>query len=389
MFTVEKVTSRADFAALEGQWNELLAHSASDAITLTHQWLLTWWDVFGEGRELNLILVREGEILIGIAPFLRRTVRHFGLNFRRVEFLASGEDECDEICSDYLDFLLRIGNEEVALGAILDGLMEQKNWDELVLTDISGESPHLPLLHKLATARELEIQTTREQMCIFVTLPATHDQLLAGVSGQNRKRLSKDRRTATKISARVQKVVTLEEWEAAFEILVDLHQNRWTARGEPGSFSSEKFMKFHRELAPKMLERGWLQLWILWQDGEALSALYDFVYAGKIFYYQSGMTTQSGAIRSPSLLLRGFALEEAIGAGLTECDFLKGEIGSYKFGWGGATRPIVQLRLARGGAKEAVFKGADHFVNELRPLKRRLLRALKRGRLVKTPSPIS
>ena len=386
MISVEKVTTRADFAALESEWNELLCHSASNAITLTHQWLLTWWDVFGQDRELNLIVVREGELLIGIAPFLRRAVRRFGLPFRRLEFLASGEDERDEICSDYLDFLLRTEHEEAALGAILDSVLNENDWDEMVLTDIAGESPHLALLQKLTATRGLKMETTREQMCIFVALPATREQLLAGVSGQNRKRIAKDRRTFAQNGARVQKIETLKEWQANFEVLVNLHQSRWISRGEPGSFSSEKFLRFHRELAPRMIAQNWLQLWILWQNDQPLAALYDFVYNRKIFYYQSGMAPENGAIRSPSLLLRDFALEDAIGAGLTECDFLKGEIGSYKFGWGGQTRPIVQVRLARGGAREAVFQRADRLKNDLRPVKRRIQRALRRSRAAKTPA---
>jgi CelD/BcsL family acetyltransferase involved in cellulose biosynthesis len=152
----------------------------------------------------------------------------------------------------------------------------------------------------------------------------THDKVIANLSGQYRKRLRKDRRAVEGLGERlhVQVVEDAEGFNAAFDTLARLHQERWTARGEPGSFSSDKFMRFHRAAAPKMMAQGWAKLWILHLDGEPLGALYDLVYAGKIFYYQSGMSAKKGVpILSPGLLLRDIGLENAIQMGLTECDF--------------------------------------------------------------------
>lgn len=380
MITIEKVTTREDFARLEDEWNELLVTSESNSITLTHQWLLTWWDVFHEDRELCLLLARDGGKLVGIAPLLKRTVRHYGLlPFKRIEFLASGEDEADEICSDYLDFILSPVQAREALDAILNHLLKQEGgWDELLITDIAGLSPNLPLLKELGEARGLSWQVTREQMCIFVPLPKDHTALLANVSSQKRKRINKDRRVSKELGMVAQQVNTKEGFDEAFNILVRLHQERWTSKGFPGSFASEKFSRFHRELVAKLLDKGWTQVWLLWNGDEPLYAIYDFVYAGKVVHYQSGMGTAPGSILSPGLLLRDFSFEKAIEDGLTECDFLKGDINSYKLSWQGDTRPIIQVRLARGGAKESLYEGATGLVDKLRPVKRNVLNRLKK-----------
>lgn len=377
MIQVEKITSRQGFARLEAEWNALLSQSGSDTITLTHQWLLTWWDVFGEGRELCLLLARESEKLVGIAPLLKRRVRRLGVPLRRVEFLASGELEADEICSDYLDFIIQKERESEILGAFLDFLTKDKTWDELVLTDISGESPNLAVLRELGKMRGLSFEVTREQTCIFVSLPASRDELVASISSQKRKRLNKDRRTVEERAMRVQSVASSDGFEAAFETLVALHQERWTSRGFPGSFSSAKFLRFHRELAPKILAHGWIQIWVLWQDDAPLCAVYDFVYAGKIFHYQSGFSDLETPLLQPGMLIRDYALEAGIARGLTECDFLKGEIGGYKSSWGSQTRPILQVRLARGGGREAAFQAVSRVAERLRPWRRRVLQKLK------------
>jgi CelD/BcsL family acetyltransferase involved in cellulose biosynthesis len=203
---------------------------------------------------------------------------------------------------------------------------------------------------------------------------------MASMSGQNRKRISKDRRFLADGRAQVKMFDSHEGFFEAFDTMVRLHQERWVARGEPGSFASSKFMRFHRTVAPKLLSQGWAKLWLLVVDDEPVCALYDFIYANKIYYYQSGLKIGEGPVRSPGLLLRDYGLDEAIGLGMSECDFLKGDEGSYKFGWGPKTRPIIQVRLARGGAKEVAYHGATGLVNTLRPLKRQLTGALRRSR---------
>lgn len=378
MIKVEKISARAAFAELQTQWNGLLERSGSNTVTLTHQWQLTWWDVFSQGRELFVLLAREGENLVGIAPLLQRRVRRFGVPLRRLEFLASGEDEADEICSDYLDFIIETGRESEVVGAMLDFLAHDKSWDELLLTDISGESPNLQPLRNGSDLHGFSLEVTREQTCIFVPLPASRDELLTTISSQKRKRLNKDRRTVAENGMRVEVTDSGDGFETAFETLVQLHQERWTSRGFPGSFSSAKFLRFHRELAPQMIERGWLKIWVLWQEDAPLCAVYDFVYGGKIFHYQSGLSGLETPLLQPGMLIRDFALQDGIQRGLRECDFLKGEVGGYKMSWGGQTRPILQLRIARGGPKEAVFQGVSRVVEALRPLRRRLLARLKK-----------
>ena len=380
MITIEKVTARAELLRMEAEWNALLRSSASDTITLTHEWISTWWDVFRGGRGLFVLLAREDGKLVGIAPLLRRRVRRFGILLRRIEFLASGEAEADEICSDYLDFVIETGREREVLGAITEFLARDKGWDELLLTDIAGESPNVAVLRELGAKPGWSFAVTREQTCIFVPLPASRDELLKTLSSQKRKRLRKDRRVFAEQEMRVQKVDTSEEFETAFAHLVNLHQERWTSRGYPGSFSSGPFMKFHRELARKIVPHSWLKIWILWQEDTPLCAVYDFVYGAKIFHYQSGLSARETPLISPGMLIWDFALEDGIEHGLSECDFLKGEVGSYKTSWGGQTRPILQVRLARRSVRENVFQGVNRVVDWLRPWRQRAFEILKKVR---------
>ncbi|HLG14441.1 MAG TPA: GNAT family N-acetyltransferase [Blastocatellia bacterium] len=394
MNTVEKITTREGFAALEQEWNALLQQSASNSLTLTWEWLATWWEVFGEDRELCILVAREADQVIGIAPLARRTVQHYGvLPFRRLEFLASGEDEADEICSEYLDFILRRGHEVRALEALFAHLQADDDWDEFLLTDIAEESPNLPLAQQLVKAGGAAWQVARTQTGIFKPLPAGYEAFLAGISSGYRQKIRRDTRAAIAngvefvivsgaqraedscsldVGIPTRMVTTVEGFNENFETLIRLHQERWTSRGERGVFASSKFARFHRLVGPRLLAKGWVELYLLVSDRRPIAALYDFIYGNKMYYYQSGLASDQQAIHSPGILIRGLAIKRAIGLGLAECDFLKGRIEGYKAGWRGEIRNILQVRIARAHSKEAVYKTAAKVIDGLKQLKRSL-----------------
>ncbi len=376
MLTVEKITTREEFHRLGPVWNSALERSAANTLTLTWEWLSTWWDVFGEGRELYTLVVRDEEEIIAIAPLLRRTVQHYGLiPFRRLEFLASGEDEADEICSEYLDFILLRGREEQALETIFAYLQEQEeDWDEILLTDIAGESKSLPVLKRLCEWKGFKLEELRNETCIYVNLPSQWQTLIESVSPTFRQRIKKDRRLISNINANLRIIDGAEGFDENFRALVRLHQLRWTSRGEPGVFSSSKFSRFHEMLAPRALSKGWIRLFVLSVDEKPMAALYDFVYGNKMYYYQSGFDIEDSPIRSPGLLIRSYAIENAIESGLYECDFLKGDISGYKAGWRGQTRSILQVRMSRAQSKEAIYVATTKLVDGLRHIKRALKR---------------
>jgi CelD/BcsL family acetyltransferase involved in cellulose biosynthesis len=381
MLTIEKITTREGFHRLGAVWNRTLERSAANKITLTWEWLSTWWDVFSEGRELYLLVVRDSEEIIAIAPLLRRVVQRYGLiPFRRLEFLASGEDEADEICSDYLDFILVRGREEQALEALFAYLQEQAaEWDEILLTDIAGQSASLPILNKICQREGVKLEELRNETCIYVSLPSAWETLVESISPTFRQRIKKDRKVASEIGAKLRVIDSAEVFEENFRALIELHQARWTSRGEPGVFSSSKFTRFHETLAPLILPKGWIRLFMLVVDEKPVAALYDFVYDNRMYYYQSGFDIAHDRIRSPGLLIRSYAIENAIESGLQECDFLKGDTNGYKAGWRGETRNILQLRLSRAQSKEAIYTATTKLFDGLRQIRR----ALKR---VATPS---
>ena len=379
--TAELITTRAALWQLAPAWNALLRESASDTLSLTWEWLSAWWDVFGDSRELYVIVIRSGEEVIGIAPLLRKRLLHYGLlPFRRLEFLASGEDEADAICSEYLDFILRRGREAEALRSIFAYLRaHQGDWDEILLSSIREDSSGVNLLITLCEDAPLRASVVDKDEGSYLPLVSDFERQLATLGRRFQKNLRRDRRAVERGVATLRVIESAEEFDANFDKLVKLHQNLWRARGHSGVFASEKFTRFHRGLAPALLQRGWIKLFALSVADETVAVLYAFTYSGKMLYYQSGMTRASGPVSSPGTLVQSFAIEEAIKAGLSEFDVLGGGADGYKARWGVSRRGILQLRLARPQTKEVAYRAATHLVAALRKVKRSLAGAKARA----------
>lgn len=151
-----------------------------------------------------------------------------------------------------------------------------------------------------------------------------------------------------------------------FDTLMALHQERWTAEGEPGVFAAQRFVEFHRTLVREWIPTGRALLAQLSVGGEPVAVLYGFVSGRKFDFYQSGVRRSGGgpALRSPGNLAHLLLMRALSERGLQEYDFLRGS-SAYK------------ERLATGG-------------NELAGVRvhRRSLRALGRRAMGRTGATV-
>jgi CelD/BcsL family acetyltransferase involved in cellulose biosynthesis len=128
-------------------------------------------------------------------------------------------------------------------------------------------------------------------------------------------------------------------------ILASLNRERWQEEGS--SFRTERYHKFHTELARRLAERGWLWLSVLTIDGEPAAARYDFVYGGKVWCMQGGWKP---SLRNANLgtIMTGEVIDWAIRNGIREYDFLGGE-DHYKRRWANAERTLSDIEAFNPG----------------------------------------
>ena len=79
MLFIEEIRDTVKLKSLANKWNNILSQSESDSIFLTWEWVFNWWQVYGSGKQLRVLVVRDQhEDIVAIAPFYAHTKRFLG-----------------------------------------------------------------------------------------------------------------------------------------------------------------------------------------------------------------------------------------------------------------------------------------------------------------------
>ncbi len=359
LFQLSLVDTRPGFLALAGEWNALLQTTSADGIFLTWEYLSTWWEVYGENYQPCLILARN-EIgqLIGIAPFAIGPGGGLRRYLRQLSFLGG---ECESL-AERQDFIVASGHEQQFGRACWELLQHHRGWDVLRL-DYARNSSALQAFTTAADQAGYAISEQHRPTWV-ASLPASWEQFLATRSSKFREMTRKKLRKLQ--SGHTVKFHTVDdsspELPGAMDLLMQLNHQRWQEANR--SFHTPRFREFHRKLAPRFAQRGWLSLNLLEIDGNISAARYDFRYQGQLWGFQSGWTSQH-ADRSVGHLALAYTMQQAISQGVTEFDFQAGSA-AYKEQWAEPGEPLMEIEIINANPLRAHFYGlARQFLQNL------------------------
>lgn len=351
----------ATTSQLEGlapEWEALMARSDGDEPMRSPTWVTAWWRCFGGGRRLRVVTFRQGPRLVGVVPLCLRTAWLApGVPVRRLDLLPSGEPEAEEIASEYIGPVVERGLEQPVADRLAEVLASDAlgRWDELVMPSMGLHGALVPILNG-AFERLGSVKLELTGGAPHIPLPASWDEYLARLSGSHRHLVRSslrafDRWTGGNAELRVAR--TARELEVGAAVLRELHAARWGAAGAPGLFAAPRFREFHDRVMPELLARGALELLWLRARGEPVAALYNLVWQGKVYFYQSGRRPGLPSAVRVGVVLHALAIRRAIELGRREYDFLAGA-SRYKQELALAVRPIGRLRVVRRGAVDRV-----------------------------------
>ncbi|MFQ5754441.1 MAG: GNAT family N-acetyltransferase, partial [bacterium] len=159
MLKINEITSFDEFIKLQVEWNELLSQCENDSVFLSHEWFKVWWKHFGENKQLFILLVREEETLVGIAPLMRVTEKIGNIRLfpsRQIRFIENCE-------APHVDFIIKKNRLDV-LQFIFNYLESVRNqWDIIILENVPNNSFILKykLKNKYRSLLKFQIQQTR------------------------------------------------------------------------------------------------------------------------------------------------------------------------------------------------------------------------------------
>lgn len=370
---VQRITSWPELAALEMEWNTL----AAGLPLRSWDWLATWWKHYGvpsgsrftpaiNERELFLLAVyREPNFnhggpvreLVGIAPWY---IDRSALKGNVVRWLGDGE-----VCTDHLSLICRPNDIPVVVESLAKTLTEQfDDWDRLEFSAVDADDVPIQNLAAALADRDCTVSQEATDSVWIIDLPASWDDYLAAVSKSHRKQLRQlERRVLDSSRTAWHYVENADQFETAWNILVDLHQRRRTSLGEPGCFASQTFHNFHREVAKRLLGRGQLRMAWLELDGSPAAAEYHLAGRHTTYAYQGGVDPNR-LHEEPGRLSTIHCLRLAIQERHSKFDFLRGDE-PYKAHWRAMPNSVVNYRVVPNRRLARLRDNALVFVDTL------------------------
>ncbi|WP_224249148.1 GNAT family N-acetyltransferase [Hyalangium gracile] len=361
---VEIVHEHAVLARMRSEWDALL--DASDAGPFNAwEWIYPWCRRIAPDRRPLVLTARDRTgTLVGLMP-LGFELRHvLGRQVGRLSFLGE-----THIGSDYLDVVARRGMEEAVTRAFAHGLREMHGgWDVLDLTDLHEDSLTVKVLRE--TFPELEVRVTERYVCPYETFtPGEPFDAFLKRTGRRDNFLRRRKWLEKQEGYRIERTEAPGELAGPMTDFFRLHAARWAEDGGSQGIKGKGVESFHRDATQFLAERGRLRMYIMKVGGQAVASVYGILHRDTFIYFQSGYDP-AWRNRSVGLVLVGETFKDAIEAGLTEYDFLRGTE-TYKSDWTTKQRRTVSVRIH-------ATQGAGHWFTRHEEVARDAREVLKR-----------
>jgi CelD/BcsL family acetyltransferase involved in cellulose biosynthesis len=336
----EVVRDYDSFVALEHEWNDAVERAQIPHPFLRHEWVRTWWDSFAAsprfarsgdaGTQLHVIVVRDQEHIVGIAPLMREHAVVYGLPVRRLALIANDH-------TPRTDFVVA-GDESEIYRAIWNSLgAEMDRCDVLQLTQLPRTSPTISAMSHLTSAEHLRSGTWKSCDSPYLELTGTWESYWASLSAKFR---SNVRNRLTRLNQIGTPALEILSDKTAIAAALDdawrLEASGWKDQEGTSIASDPAVRSFYTLLAERAAECGWLRLLFLTVGGKRIAVSYSAVYDGRLFLLKTGHDREFHAC-SPFKLLTYLATQEAYARGLREIDFL-GDTEPWKQEWTSTVR---------------------------------------------------
>ena len=269
-------------------------------------WLNAWWQVFGAGYEPLVLVVREGDEIIGIAPLKIKD---------GVASLIGDNSVCD-----YLDFIATSGKEDAFARAMLDYLagsgiksliMETLRPESIARHNVANEAK---LSDKSATCSQIDVS-------FEMGLPPTWEEYLASLESKQRRDIERKMRQLDRVAEARFRV--LRDSEVGEAELTSFFQMMGESRRDKAQFLTAEMRSFFEKITVSMSVYGLLRLAFMELGVARVASILYFEYNDRIYLYNSGYMPQYSEMHV-GLVSKLYCIRQAIEERKKVFDFLKG-----------------------------------------------------------------
>jgi hypothetical protein len=309
-------------------WTDVQERSRHSFFT-SWGWLRCWLDCLPTSVRPRILLAETHDGIVGLGLLNRHRLRRAKVVTSHGLFLnETGDELLDELTVEHNGLLADTGCAADVQRAGIEFLLEQvSDWDEIHWGGIDADDGLSQILDN--SPLNIRRQVIKECACATVNLAALREsktEYFAKLSSNTRQQV---RRSMRLYDAEGKLELDSADSPADAVVFYDemkrLHQAYWEEKGKRGAFGTEFCDRFHRRLIADRLPHGEIQLLRVRSGTTILGYLYNFVYQGRVYCYQSGFDYDEDPKRKPGLVSHALAVQHNLDQGAAVYDFLGGD----------------------------------------------------------------
>jgi CelD/BcsL family acetyltransferase involved in cellulose biosynthesis len=348
MLNILVLDDAREFAALEGDWEDLYHHSPRATPFQSWDWLYSWWEFYGEYYQLRLITIRDEGLLVGLIPLMLKRQGGFG----RLLFIGTG-------LTDYHDILARKGWERKVSEAGGQAIKEIGGWHVLDLQLLPPGAAVWNLYQEWSGPR---IRLDQESCVVIEVKP--WEELLGSLRSNERKIVRRTLRRAEADGAHYERV-DADNVEQAAQKLVALHREAWQDRDIAPEHLTWRFEAFLTAAARRTVASGLGEIAEFRRNGEVIISKYWIYGRDFVGGYMIGASQKALQRYQYSSLDIYNGINIARSRNVPYLDLLRGAE-PYKLRWSPRIIPVHQAILGRSLASWQPYAGYRALYSKVR-----------------------
>ncbi len=322
---IEVVSDRETLRGLQRSWDRLVEEADIDHPFLGHDWICSWWDCFGAGKELHVLLVRAGGRLRAIAPLMLSREKMYGLRVRRLGSLYNPH-------TPRMDFIVAPGAEDAYRSVWRHVRDVSDRWDVLEVAPMLAGSPTLMSLSELATGDGFKFNVWHGEDSPCMPFRGTWENYVQQLSHNHRTKIRKGMNRLSRLGdIRLEAISAGKRLTDALGDGLRIEAAAWKEKTGTAICSQPDVERFYKLFAERAAASGMLRLLFLTVAGTRVAFAYALHYRDKLYVLKAGYDP-AYARYSPYNLLCCLVFKDGFEQRLQEYEFL-GNNEAWKLDW--------------------------------------------------------
>lgn len=301
------------------EWRGLERRVADVPLAACSNWTAAWLHAYRDTVDARVVIAEQEGRVCGIALLANSRQQQAGpCRLTTTHLGTAGEADGESACVEYNGLLAEEGVRSAFASRLVDLARADRSIDEVRLDGFQESTGH-----ELLSALPGAAVTTRVSR--YFDLEAARSRKQNVIEALGRSTRSALRRALRKTGdVEVTQARSLDDADDILSELIELHQARWQASGQPGAFAGRRFTAFQRELITRLLPDEKVVLVRVRNRTLTIGCLMLLVDRERLLDYVSGFAAFDQT-PSPGIVTHYLAMEQALAQGYRAYDFLVGD----------------------------------------------------------------